>query len=213
MTPNNDTNNQGSFSLNRGNPNDQQNGQAMQQQGMPQQQMQSQTQAPAAGAPQQPFIPLAAFPANLQRDYDPGIKQLVFDLVERKYCPNSYIARYQQMSAADPQKYPPIDQNTIAMLQAQGPDVSADIRDFEVARVYNRVEIEVYELSLAQLPEDKKNELRVLTEQAQNGGMGANQEELVNRIKDFMQMNVPSISSLVDRYMRGFMNQYLAGRY
>lgn len=185
-------NNQGNFSLNRNDP------------------MQNTPTNPAPQQGQQ-FIPFASFPANQPREYDMGIKQMVYDLVERKYCPNAYIARYQQMSSQDPNKYPPLDENTIAMLKAQGADISADARDFEVARVYNKLEIEIFEMSTSQLPQDKQDQLRQLTEQAQSGG--GNQNDLIQKIKDFMQMNVPNISSIVDQYMRGFMNQYLAGRY
>jgi len=182
--------NQGNFSLNRDN---------------------NQAQQPVQQNQPQAFIPFAAFPANQPREYDMGIKQMVYDLVERKYCPNAYIARYQQLSVQDPAKYPVLDENTMAMLRAQGADISPEARDFEVARVYNKLEIEIFEMSTSQLPQDKQDQLKQLTEQAQAGG--GNQLDLVQKIKDFMQMNVPNISLIVDEYMRGFMNQYLAGRY
>lgn len=187
MTPND--NNQSNFSLNR-NSND--NTQSNNDQ-------------------QQAFVPFASFPANQPREYDMGIKQMVYDLVERKYCPIAYIARYQQLSAQEPSKYPVLDENTIAMLRAQGNDISPEARDFEVARVYNKLEIEIFEMSTSQLPQDKQDQLRVLTEQAQTSG--GNQNELVQKIQEFMKVNVPNISLIVDQYMRGFMNQYLAGRY
>lgn len=195
-----DNSNQNSFSLHRD------------QNGMQSQQMSQQSQQPSdQSQPQQGFVPFAAFPANQPRDYDMNIKQMVIDLVERKYCPNTYIAKYQQLSAQDPNKFPPLDENTINMLRAQGQDISPEIRDFEVARVYNKLEIEIFEMSTSHLPQNKQEELRMLTEQAlSNPGM---QGDITAKIKDFIQMNVPNISLIVDQYMRGFMNQYLAGRY
>lgn len=171
------------------------------------------TSAQAASSTVQPqqFVPLAAFPANQPRDYDMNIKQIIIDLVDRKYRPTAYIERYKQLSAQDPIKYPPLDENTINMIKAQGPDVSIEVRDFEVARVYNKLEIEIYEMSTRQLPQHKQEELRLLTEQAQANP--AMQEDIIIKIRDFIQMNVPNINLIVDQYMRGFMNQYLAGRY
>lgn len=192
MNPN-DTNQQG-FSLNRN-------------------QQPTQPQAPQGQQPQQSYqVPFMSFPANQPRDYDMGIKQMIFDLVERKYRPNAFIVRYQQLSAQDPQKYPILDENTINMLRAQGPDISEEQRDFEVARVYNKLEIDIFMMSTSQLPQDKQEELRKMTEQAQFNP-GANQNELIAKIKDFMQMNVPSITMMVDQYMKGFTNEYLAGHY
>lgn len=160
------------------------------------------------------FLPYSAFPANLPREYDTNIKQDIYDLVTKKYCPNEYIARYQQLSLQDPQKYPPLDENSIAMLRAQGPDISPDARDFEVARVYNKLEIEIFEMFTSQLPLDKQEELKQLAEQAQFSG--ANQSDLPNllqKIRELMYANIPNVDQLLDQYMQGFTNQYLAGRY
>ncbi len=169
-------------------------------------------------APQQPNaqqgyqVPFMAFPANQPRDYDMGIKQMIFDLVERKYRPVAFIARYQQLSAQNPAAYPLLDENTINMLKAQGADISEAQRDFEMARVYNKLEIDIFMMSTSQLPQDKQDELRRMTEQTQFNPT-ANQNELIAKIKDFMQMNVPNITMMVDQYMKGFTNEYLAGHY
>lgn len=192
-----DTSSQNNFSLNR----DQNTGQPNPQ--VPQ-------ANPAAG--QAGAVPFMAFPANQPREYDMGIKDMIFNLVERKYRPTAFIERYTQLSAQNPSMYPPLDENTMNMLKAQGADISEAQRDFEVARVYNKLEIDIYMMSTSQLPQDKQEELRKMTEQAQFNPT-ANQAEMVNKIREFMQNNVPNITGMVDQYMRGFTNEYLAGHY
>lgn len=198
------------------NPNDQsqQNGFSLNRNTSDPAAQQPMNQAMAGQAPQgqQAAVPFMAFPANQPRDYDMGIKQMIFDLVERKYRPNVFIQRYQQLSSQNPNQYPPLDENTINMLKAQGADITEEQRDFEVARVYNKLEIDIYMMSTSQLPMEKQEELRKMTEQAQMNLTG-NQNELIAKIKDFMQSNVPNISGMVDQYMRGFTNEYLAGHY
>jgi hypothetical protein len=168
--------------------------------------------SPAGASTQAGQVPFMAFPANQPRDYDMGIKEMIFNLVERKYRPTAFIANYQRLSAQDAQKYPPLDENTINMLKAQGQDITEAQRDFEIARVYNKLEIDIFMMSTSQLPQDKQDELRRMTEQAQMNPT-ANQNELIAKIKDFMQMNVPNITMMVDQYMKGFTNEYLAGHY
>lgn len=164
------------------------------------------------GQPQAAAVPFMAFPANQPRDYDMGIKDMIFNLVERKYRPTAFIERYTQLSSQNPQMYPALDENTMNMLRAQGADISEAQRDFEVARVYNKLEIDIYMMSTSQLPQEKQEELRKMTEQAQFNPT-ANQAEMVNKIREFMQNNVPNITGMVDQYMRGFTNEYLAGHY
>ena len=202
MNPQDNSNQQGQFSLNRNAPMQPAAGQPTQPMMDPSQMQQPQ---------QQQFVPFASFPANQRRDYDMGIKQMVIDLVERKYCPTQYIARYEQMSAQDPAKFPPLDENTKNIIRASGPDISPDSKEFEINRVYNKLEIEIFELSTYQLPADKQEELKRMTEAAQTNP--ANQGDMIMKIREFMQGNVPNITMIVDEYMRGFMNQYLAGRY
>lgn len=203
MNPQDQNNQQSGFSLNR----DTGAGMAgtmpaaqipMQAGGMP-------SQTTPQGAPQME-LPFSAFPANIARQYDPGISEIVFDLVERKYRPNAYIERMQQKGIQ-------IDENMQrAIRESSGPDVSEAIRDFEVARVYSKLEIEIYEMSRSQLSPEKRQELEQLTAQA-GANPGQNQAEIVTKIRGFMQENVPNISQLVDQYMNGFVNQYLAGRF
>lgn len=199
MNPQDQNNQTGQFSLNRNQP----------QQQAPQ--MQPGGTQPMQQPQGQQFIPFASFPANQRRDYDMGIKQMIIDLVERKYCPTQYIQRYEQMSAQDPQKFPPLDENTKNLILQSGPDISPDAKEFEINRVYNKLEIEIFEMSTYQLPADKQEELKKMTEQAQINPM--NQKEHIEKIREFMQAHVPNITQLVDEYIRGFMNQYLAGRY
>jgi hypothetical protein len=168
-------------------------------------------QQPAPGQ-QAPAIPFMTFPANQPRDYDQGIKEMIFNLVERKYRPNAFIVRYQQMSAQNPQLYPALDDITLNMLKAQGPDISEAQRDFEVARVYNKLEMDIFMMSNSQLSPEKQEELKKMTDEAQANPQ-ADQGDLIIKIRDFMQQNVPNIQEIVQQYMLGFTNEYLAGHY
>lgn len=154
---------------------------------------------------QQQFKPFAAFPANIKREYDQNIFKMVYDLVQSKYQPNSYIERMQNEGVQ-------LEQQLIDNLRNAGPDISDDARDFEIARVYNKLEIEMFEMSTYQLSPDKQQELQRMTEEGQNA-QGGNQQELIMKIREYMQSNVPNIQELVNQYMLGFRNQYLAGRY
>jgi hypothetical protein len=134
-------------------------------------------QAPqSAPAGDEPFIPYAAFPATMQREYDPGIYNMIAELVDKKY----------------------------------GAELVEAARDFEIKRVYNKLEIEMFELSTFQLPKDKQDELQKMTESA---GGAANQQDVILKIREYMQVHVPNITDIVNQYMLGFRNQYMAGRY
>jgi hypothetical protein len=125
---------------------------------------------------EQGFIPYAAFPATMKRDFDPNIYTMIAELVDRKY----------------------------------GAELNPEAREFEISRVYNRLEIEIFEMSTFQLSPEKQKELQQMTEQAQGA---PNQQETVVKIREYMQNNVPNISNMVNEYMIGFRNQYMAGRY
>lgn len=162
------------------NPQDQQN----QQQAAQQPSLNRNPQQPVAQPPQDPnqqqpqqFIPYAAFPATQGRDFDPGIYNMIAELIDRKY----------------------------------GAELNPEARKFEISRVYNKLEIEIFELSTFQLPQDKQAELQKMTEEAQ--GNTQNQQDVILKIREYMQTNVPNITEMVNQYMVGFRNQYMAGRY
>lgn len=142
---------------------------------------QNQQQNPQAQVPQQDqgFVPFAAFPATMQRDFDPNIYNMIAELVDRKY----------------------------------GAELNPEARKFEIIRVYNKLEIEIYEISTFQLPKDKQEELQKMTEAAQANGGNGNQQDVILKIREYMQTNVPNITDIVNQYMIGFRNQYMAGRY
>ncbi|GIW57072.1 MAG: hypothetical protein KatS3mg083_017 [Candidatus Dojkabacteria bacterium] len=156
-------------------------------------------------------VPFAAYPANLPRDYDVKLREYILELVNRKYRPHYFLAHYSQLSATDPNMYPPLDPQTINSIKSQGPDVSEDVVNFEVARVYNKLEAEIYDMALSLLPEDKRNELNALAEQS--GNDPSQQQEAIKRIQDFVLANIPNIRVILDTYMNGFANQYMAGRF
>jgi hypothetical protein len=108
------------------------------------------------------------------------------------------------------------DQNIYAMIaelvdRKYGAEINAQARQFEIIRVYNKLEIEVFEFSTFQLPPEKQQELQQMTESAQSNT--GNQQETIMKIREYMQTNVPNISDMVNQYMVGFRNQYMAGRY
>lgn len=119
---------------------------------------------------------------------------------------------YMAFPATQQRDYDPNIYNMIAELidRKYGAALTEEARKFEIARVYNKLEIEVFEMSTFQLPQDKQQELQQLTEQAQGG---ANNQEVILKIREYMQSNVPNISEMVNQYMIGFRNQYMAGRY
>lgn len=120
---------------------------------------------------------------------------------------------YASFPATQQRDFDPNIYNMIAELvdRKYGAELNAEARKFEISRVYNKLEIEVFEMSTFQLPQDKQMELQKMTEQAQ--GATANQNGVIVKIREYMQANVPNISQMVNDYMIGFRNQYMAGRY
>ena len=90
-------------------------------------------------------------------------------------------------------------------------DIDSKAREFEIARVYNKLEIDIYEMSTYSLSPDKRAELEKMTESAQSGGQ--NSTDMVLKIRQYIEQNVPDISVKVNEYIAGFRNQYLAVRY
>ncbi len=168
-------------------------------------------QSVQSGSGSQQFNPLPAYPANLPRDYDMKLKEYILALVNRKYRPNYFLSQYSQLSAKDPNTYPPFDPQTIQSIRSQGPDVSEEVVNFEVARVYSKLEAEIYDMALSLLPEDKRKELNALAEQA--GNDPNQQQEVIKKIQDFVIAHIPNIRVILDTYMNGFANQYMAGRF
>lgn len=163
--------------------------------------------------PQQEFRPYSAFPANIKRTYDQSIYNIIFDLVQSKYQPHAYLDRMRKLEAQGQIK---LEEYVVQALENAGPDIDQIAFDFEIARVYNKLEIDIYERSTFNLPEDKKAELQRMSEEGQQKIMSGDtqaQQDLVLKINQFMQANVPGIQDLVRDYMEGFKNQYLAGRY
>lgn len=108
------------------------------------------------------------------------------------------------------------DQNIYGMIsdlvdRKYGAELQDEARKFEIRRVYNKLEIEMFEMSTFQLSPDKQQELQKMTEEAQNNAQ--NQQNVILKIREYMQNNVPNISDMVNQYMIGFRNQYMAGRY
>jgi hypothetical protein len=164
-----------------------------------------------ANSAQPNFTLFASYPANMPRDYDPNLKGFITDLVNRKYRPNYYLTYYQNLSASNPSLYPPLDPQTMSTIRSQGPDVSEEVVNFEVARVYNKLEAEIYDMALSLLPEDKRNELNALAQQSISDPI--QQQEAIRKIQDFIVTHIPNIRVILDTYMNGFTNQYMAGRF
>jgi hypothetical protein len=119
---------------------------------------------------------------------------------------------YAAFPATQHRDYDPNIYNMIAELidRKYGAELNQDARTFEIARVYNKLEIEIFEMSTFQLPPDKQQELQKMTEEAQGGSQN---QDVILQIREYMQTNVPNISDMVNQYMIGFRNQYMAGRY
>jgi Tfp pilus assembly protein PilP len=120
---------------------------------------------------------------------------------------------YASFPATQKRDYDPNIYNMIAELvdRKYGTEIKPDAREFEIARVYNKLEIEIFEMSTFQLSPEKQAELQKMTEEAQSSG--GNQDNVIVKIREYMQNNVPNISEMVNQYMVGFRNQYMAGRY
>ncbi|MFW5720211.1 MAG: hypothetical protein ACOCXT_04260 [Candidatus Dojkabacteria bacterium] len=120
---------------------------------------------------------------------------------------------YASFPATQKRDYDPNIYNMIAELvdRKYGAELNQQAREFEIARVYNKLEIEIFEMSTYQLPQDKQQELQKMTEEAQSTGQ--NNQDVILKIREYMQTNVPNISDMVNQYMVGFRNQYMAGRY
>lgn len=120
---------------------------------------------------------------------------------------------YAAFPATQPRDFDPAIYNMIAELvdRKYGAELNQEARKFEIARVYNKLEMEIFEMSTFQLSPDKQQELQRMTEEAQ--GSTANQQEMILKIQRYMQTNVPNIGDMVNQYMLGFRNQYIAGRY
>lgn len=186
----------------------QQNANEMQQQNF------SEQEGGSGDSSQDEFRPFSAFPANVNREYDQNIYNMIFDLVESKYRPHAYLERMRQLEAEN--KIPKLDEPVVQALENAGPDIDLVARDFEVARVYNKLEIEVFERSTYGMNQEQKNELQRITEEGQaqaNQGNTVAQEQLIKKIQEYMQSSVPDIQNIVNDYMVGFRNQYLAGRF
>ena len=120
---------------------------------------------------------------------------------------------YAAFPATQRRDYDPNIYNMIAELvdRKYGTEINPSAREFEIARVYNKLEIEIFEMSTFQLPPEKQQELQRMTESAQSNT--SNQQETILKIREYMQSNVPNISEMVNQYMVGFRNQFMAGRY
>lgn len=120
---------------------------------------------------------------------------------------------YAAFLATMPRDFDPAIYNLIASLvdQRYGADLNAEARKFEIARVYCRVEIEIYEATTFALSKDKQVELQRMTEEAQKAG--GDQQKSLETIREYMSANVPNVGKIVEDYMLGFRYQYMAGRY
>ncbi len=128
-------------------------------------------------------------------------------------APQQQFIPYAAFPATQKREYDPNIYTMIAELvdRKYGAELNPQAREFEIARVYNKLEIEIFEMSTFQLSPDKQQELQKMTEDAQvNPG---NQQEVILKIREYMQNNVPQIGEMVNQYMIGFRNQYMAGRY
>lgn len=120
---------------------------------------------------------------------------------------------YAAYPATQPRDFDPNIYTKIAELvdRKYGAEINPIARDFEISRVYNKLEIEIFEMSTSQLPQDKQQELQQMTEEAQ--GNPAAQQAVIGRIQEFMRTHVPDIGEKISMYMIGFQNQYMAGRF
>ena len=120
---------------------------------------------------------------------------------------------YAAYPATMKRDFDPAIYNMISTLvdKKYGAEINPQAREFEISRVYNKLEIEIFERSTFQLPPEKRVELQKLTEEAQNPNI--DQQDIIKKIKEYMQYNVPNIDNMVKEYMNGFNNQYIAGRY
>jgi len=144
---------------------------------------------------------------SLNRNSDNNQAQQPQQQPQQQYVP------YAAFPANQKRDYDPNIYNMIAeLVDRKYPDIHPEARLFEIAKTYNHVEIDVFELSTYQLPPDKQKELQQMTENSQANGT-ANQQESILKIREYMQNNVPNISEMVNQYMIGFRNQYMAGRF
>lgn len=154
---------------------------------------------------------LSAFPANQPRQYDPNIRLWVESLVDQKYRPTRYIQKYKQLSMQNPSMYPPLTPEVENQILRNLPDVSDLVAEFEIARVYNKLEIEVYEFAVSQIPTEKRPELEQIVKDVPEGAMAS--EDIILKVRQLILAYVPNIDQLMQVYREGVAKQYMAGRF
>lgn len=154
---------------------------------------------------------LSAFPANQPRQYDPNIRLWVESLVDQKYRPTRYIQKYKELSMQNPNLYPPLTPETENQILKNLPDVPDIVAEFEIARVYNKLEIEVYEFAVSQIPVDKRTELEKITSGVPEGALAS--EDIILKVRQLIITYVPNIDQLMQVYREGVAKQYIAGRF
>lgn len=153
----------------------------------------------------------SAYPANQRRIYDPNILKWVESLVNQKYRPTLYIAEYKRLSQQNPSMYPPLTVEEEQQLLSNGPDISDEAARFEIARVYNKLEIEVYEFAISQLPREKVEELNQITQGIDNNTPVP--DDVIAKVRELIVAYVPNIDQLMNTYRQGVARQYMAGRF
>ena len=161
----------------------------------------------------QQMFGFSAFPANQSRPFDPNIRQWIESLVDQKYRPTKYINKYKELSQQNPSLYPPLTPEVERQILMNLPDVPDIVAEFEIARVYNKLEIEIYEFAISQLPQEKRDELNSLSRSFDANNPSSLSNEVVSRIRELIVSHVPNIDQLMNAYRDGVARQYMAGRF
>lgn len=171
----------------------------------PQQPMQQTATTQSTGGQMPGSLPMMAFPANQPRQipYDPNILNQLVPLVNRKYRPTVFREYMRQNNLQiDPQ----MDQE----LNMAGPDISEEVFQFELARLYNKVEVDIYDYIMKYLPEEKRPEFMQI---ADNPNAAPNDPNVVQKIQQFLLQNIPNVQQLLADYFYSITIQYLMGRF
>lgn len=174
-------------------------------QAAPQQPMQQPATTPQAGGQMPSSLPMMAAPANQPRQvpYDPNILNQLVPLVNRKYRPSVFREYMKQNNF-------PIDPQMDQELNMAGPDISEEVFQFELARLYNKVEVDIYDYIMKYLPEDKKPEFMQI---ANNPNAAPNDPNIVQKIQQFLLQNISNVQQLIADYFYNITIQYLMGRF
>ncbi len=171
----------------------------------PQQPMQQPAMTQSTGGQMSGSLPMMAFPANQPRQipYDPNILNQLVPLVNRKYRPSVFREYMRQNNF-------PVDPQMDQELNMAGPDISEEVFQFELARLYNKVEVDIYDYIMKYLPEEKKSEFMQI---ANNPNAAPNDPNIVNKIQQFLLQNIPNVQQLIADYFYNITIQYLMGRF